>query len=164
MDSDPFCLAMALTRPALRGRSEEHTSELQSLRHLVCRLLLEKKKHERRVHACRGVLHRTHRSHHLARHGVQRRRPGRSLGTALYRVSLSCRFRPPGCAWQLFCEDLDFPRTLRTVGLFDKSYTHKPVAVHLTHIRRTPLVQLQWAAQLNLHETVLLIHCFFFFK
>src|SRR5205814_5551574 len=28
----------------LLGRSEEHTSELQSLRHLVCRLLLEKKK------------------------------------------------------------------------------------------------------------------------
>src|SRR5258705_1007108 len=27
-----------------QGRSEEHTSELQSLRHLVCRLLLEKKK------------------------------------------------------------------------------------------------------------------------
>src|SRR5262245_65031880 len=27
-----------------RARSEEHTSELQSLRHLVCRLLLEKKK------------------------------------------------------------------------------------------------------------------------
>src|SRR5262245_63412592 len=26
------------------SRSEEHTSELQSLRHLVCRLLLEKKK------------------------------------------------------------------------------------------------------------------------
>src|SRR5215472_18118293 len=35
-------------RPAGPGprcrRSEEHTSELQSLRHLVCRLLLEKKK------------------------------------------------------------------------------------------------------------------------
>src|SRR5947199_3283906 len=32
-------------RRAWRGaRSEEHTSELQSLRHLVCRLLLEKKK------------------------------------------------------------------------------------------------------------------------
>src|SRR5262245_63044982 len=30
---------------ATHGRSEEHTSELQSLRHLVCRLLLEKKKH-----------------------------------------------------------------------------------------------------------------------
>src|SRR5436853_3655218 len=29
------------------ARSEEHTSELQSLRHLVCRLLLEKKKHNR---------------------------------------------------------------------------------------------------------------------
>src|ERR1039458_10465414 len=29
------------------GRSEEHTSELQSLRHLVCRLLLEKKNHLR---------------------------------------------------------------------------------------------------------------------
>src|SRR5258705_7489857 len=29
---------------ACRRRSEEHTSELQSLRHLVCRLLLEKKK------------------------------------------------------------------------------------------------------------------------
>src|SRR5262245_63241210 len=28
----------------LEYRSEEHTSELQSLRHLVCRLLLEKKK------------------------------------------------------------------------------------------------------------------------
>src|SRR5258705_6971350 len=28
----------------VEGRSEEHTSELQSLRHLVCRLLLEKKK------------------------------------------------------------------------------------------------------------------------
>src|SRR5205814_3598967 len=31
--------------PAIR--SEEHTSELQSLRHLVCRLLLEKKKNGR---------------------------------------------------------------------------------------------------------------------
>src|SRR5258705_1145347 len=34
-----------LTSPlGLRLRSEEHTSELQSLRHLVCRLLLAKKK------------------------------------------------------------------------------------------------------------------------
>src|SRR5437899_11064532 len=30
--------------PIFTPRSEEHTSELQSLRHLVCRLLLEKKK------------------------------------------------------------------------------------------------------------------------
>src|SRR5258707_4528711 len=29
----------------LRSRSEEHTSELQSLTNLVCRLLLEKKQH-----------------------------------------------------------------------------------------------------------------------
>src|SRR5437870_10748680 len=31
----------------LRERSEEHTSELQSRGHLVCRLLLEKKKNKR---------------------------------------------------------------------------------------------------------------------
>src|SRR2546422_3414863 len=31
-------------RPSSRHRSEEHTSELQSRLHLVCRLLLEKKK------------------------------------------------------------------------------------------------------------------------
>src|SRR5437899_11864601 len=41
-------LAAAQGIVALAGiafhRSEEHTSELQSLRHLVCRLLLEKKK------------------------------------------------------------------------------------------------------------------------
>src|SRR5262245_64367598 len=30
-------------------RSEEHTSELQSLRHLVCRLLLEKKKNNTKI-------------------------------------------------------------------------------------------------------------------
>src|SRR5437899_3434327 len=33
-------------------RSEEHTSELQSLRHLVCRLLLEKKKQAQPTHPC----------------------------------------------------------------------------------------------------------------
>src|SRR5262245_63043181 len=33
--------------PSIKLRSEEHTSELQSLRHLVCRLLLEKKKKKR---------------------------------------------------------------------------------------------------------------------
>src|SRR5207253_8499359 len=32
-----------------RPRSEEHTSELQSRGHLVCRLLLEKKKNDRRT-------------------------------------------------------------------------------------------------------------------
>src|SRR5437870_13013067 len=33
--------------PCWRNRSEEHTSELQSRGHLVCRLLLEKKKDSR---------------------------------------------------------------------------------------------------------------------
>src|SRR5258705_8005804 len=37
----------ALTRTV--ARSEEHTSELQSLRHLVCRLLLEKKKKQQNL-------------------------------------------------------------------------------------------------------------------
>src|SRR2546423_12706712 len=34
---------VALLRRAEKSRSEEHTSELQSLAYLVCRLLLEKK-------------------------------------------------------------------------------------------------------------------------
>src|SRR3712207_9354611 len=36
--------AFAATLAAAAGRSEEHTSELQSRQYLVCRLLLEKKK------------------------------------------------------------------------------------------------------------------------
>src|SRR5258705_6172570 len=46
-NSDSICgmLFVRGTRPYISMmRSEEHTSELQSLRHLVCRLLLEKKK------------------------------------------------------------------------------------------------------------------------
>src|SRR5438045_4710745 len=35
----------------LERRSEEHTSELQSLRHLVCRLLLEKKNKNRHMNS-----------------------------------------------------------------------------------------------------------------
>src|SRR5258707_9512800 len=35
------------SKPVLRSRSEEHTSELQSRQYLVCRLLLEKKKRSR---------------------------------------------------------------------------------------------------------------------
>src|SRR5437899_11401538 len=57
-------------RPAFRGRtwqgcevgvmdrSEEHTSELQSLRHLVCRLLLEKKKkkiHKKMIYNIKAI-------------------------------------------------------------------------------------------------------------
>src|SRR5690625_6688515 len=33
------------TSPSLTDRSEEHTSELQSRGHIVCRLMLENKKH-----------------------------------------------------------------------------------------------------------------------
>src|SRR5258705_3114421 len=40
---------LELDRRQLEQRSEEHTSELQSLRHLVCRLLLEKKKKRARM-------------------------------------------------------------------------------------------------------------------
>src|SRR2546429_3627224 len=36
------------TGSSSENRSEEHTSELQSRLHLVCRLLLEKKKHQER--------------------------------------------------------------------------------------------------------------------
>src|SRR5438045_9758735 len=42
-------LADPLGAALVDGRSEEHTSELQSLRHLVCRLLLEKKKKKKKT-------------------------------------------------------------------------------------------------------------------
>src|SRR5262245_63798054 len=41
-------LGRAAVARARGRRSEEHTSELQSLRHLVCRLLLEKKKKKKK--------------------------------------------------------------------------------------------------------------------
>src|ERR1039458_1617333 len=37
------CVPGGMRKPITSRRSEEHTSELQSLRHLVCRLLLENK-------------------------------------------------------------------------------------------------------------------------
>src|SRR2546430_4306011 len=40
----PLRAARRVARAGRRGRSEEHTSELQSQSNLVCRLLLEKKK------------------------------------------------------------------------------------------------------------------------
>src|SRR2546430_5954431 len=54
----------------LPRRSEEHTSELQSQSNLVCRLLLEKKKH-----LGRGVPEQRHRLAHRQRPGQPRRRP-----------------------------------------------------------------------------------------
>src|SRR5205823_12753749 len=41
---------VALSVPSVTVRSEEHTSELQSLAYLVCRLLLEKKKKKKDKH------------------------------------------------------------------------------------------------------------------
>src|SRR5258705_722058 len=46
-------------RAPAKERSEEHTSELQSLRHLVCRLLLEKKKKSNR-YVSRQARHGSH--------------------------------------------------------------------------------------------------------
>src|SRR5258708_10906626 len=47
------------TPPTLTVRSEEHTSELQSPDHLVCRLLLEKKKFIRCKHNPRHYCRKT---------------------------------------------------------------------------------------------------------
>src|SRR5690349_19004740 len=46
--SDRYAMTMYERRPTRWRRSEEHTSELQSRRDLVCRLLLEKKKKKKR--------------------------------------------------------------------------------------------------------------------
>src|SRR2546425_6040201 len=50
----PFATANA---PVGSVRSEEHTSELQSLAYLVCRLLLEKKKTIASIDACEPIQH-----------------------------------------------------------------------------------------------------------
>src|SRR5439155_17132802 len=52
--SAPPRVARPTTHPTVVMRSEEHTSELQSRGHLVCRLLLEKKKRKicYRRHPC----------------------------------------------------------------------------------------------------------------
>src|SRR5439155_2420528 len=52
------CLRPQAVAPTVPTRSEEHTSELQSRGHLVCRLLLEKKKValDHLVPACRHLL------------------------------------------------------------------------------------------------------------
>src|SRR5438874_8103232 len=44
MGQDPIAFRLEIFEGEPRVRSEEHTSELQSRRDLVCRLLLEKKK------------------------------------------------------------------------------------------------------------------------
>src|SRR5437870_10370461 len=70
--------ALAYNREAThgQGRSEEHTSELQSRGHLVCRLLLEKKKNQSRSLSNRPLLPRCPRPY---------RRPFPSLALTTYR-------------------------------------------------------------------------------
>src|SRR2546423_3697304 len=45
-DTTQVGIRVPISEPSTHLRSEEHTSELQSLAYLVCRLLLEKKKYE----------------------------------------------------------------------------------------------------------------------
>src|SRR6267142_6798836 len=54
----PLSDSAAGTAPR-HGRSEEHTSELQSHVKLVCRLLLEKKKHIRSLSIIKNTAHTT---------------------------------------------------------------------------------------------------------
>src|SRR6266581_606866 len=82
-------------RPCARRRSEEHTSELQSPAHLVCRLLLEKKKPSRSIRRrCKDIS----RTRGRCRTRSPRRTPGSSTGRSR---SLWTRFvflmirRPP---------------------------------------------------------------------
>src|SRR2546425_3339092 len=56
IESTSTCRYSSIT--AWRLRSEEHTSELQSLAYLVCRLLLEKKKSAERDVRARGPAQR----------------------------------------------------------------------------------------------------------
>src|SRR3712207_8091372 len=48
----PVAVVAAAARAGVEERSEEHTSELQSRQYLVCRLLLEKKKHNTAISIC----------------------------------------------------------------------------------------------------------------
>src|SRR5689334_23970510 len=55
-DAEHTCLRMNYRKKqSKRNRSEEHTSELQSQFHLVCRLLLEKKKQVLMDLPCRAL-------------------------------------------------------------------------------------------------------------
>src|SRR3989442_6668464 len=56
-------------------RSEEHTSELQSRPHLVCRLLLEKKKKTRRLHKSTTISTRIRKQIHPMTRIAVRERP-----------------------------------------------------------------------------------------
>src|ERR1035441_3913309 len=88
-------MLLLLERAQGGARSEEHTSELQSLRHLVCRLLLEKKKNAHRAHARLRIRHASHmlttRLTSPAPRTALTTRPAWSASMAA-RPALSCRF------------------------------------------------------------------------
>src|SRR5438552_4815849 len=71
----PFWTVAELDSRRLEARSEEHTSELQSPDHLVCRLLLEKKKNHAPRSRKRAPRSSPHRSM-IAVAGDPARRPG----------------------------------------------------------------------------------------
>src|SRR2546430_13322167 len=52
-----FSRTLLVFRIPMRNRSEEHTSELQSQSNLVCRLLLEKKKHSDQLDTNHVLVH-----------------------------------------------------------------------------------------------------------
>src|SRR2546422_7874418 len=64
-------------------RSEEHTSELQSRLHLVCRLLLEKKKNKSDQNSTRLNCSHCHTSHAVLCYNTHTRAPRRQLEDAL---------------------------------------------------------------------------------
>src|ERR1039458_7833733 len=80
-------------------RSEEHTSELQSLRHLVCRLLLEKKKNRQNRTTCLATCTSPPTKPRFARWAQTRNYVGRPL-------RIEVRFaRPVVCVFFFFFND-----------------------------------------------------------
>src|SRR3989449_2104514 len=72
MSVAPLCAISWSVRPCAdsKTRSEEHTSELQSRLHLVCRLLLEKKK-KRIRNSCTSNIAKAHVSTHVSPTSLQ---------------------------------------------------------------------------------------------
>src|SRR5258708_29274946 len=90
------CVAPAVDDPAVREflvRSEEHTSELQSPDHLVCRLLLEKKKIANR-HKIVGLRHK---------HGVRQAVISEAVHALIGPVSINRSCTSASCASSVQC-------------------------------------------------------------
>src|SRR5437016_10517355 len=82
------------------SRSEEHTSELQSLTNLVCRLLLEKKKHEYEAEpmtASVASAHRAHGSH--AATATHDKHAGHSVEMFRQKLSATIMLTSPTIVW-----------------------------------------------------------------